>query len=292
MKLEVNNLSKKFGNKTVLRNISFSVNNSEIFGLLGPNGAGKTTIIRIILDVLRQDSGNVKIFGREFSENIKEKIGYLPEEGSLYKDTKLVDCIKYFAALKGAKVPVSRINDLLKQFDLYDDMEKKISELSKGMQRKVLFIISIIHEPDILILDEPFSGLDPVNRELVKNMILEFKEKGMTIIMSTHQMDEVERMCDRILMINNGNQVLYGRLNEIKNKYGFSVFVDYRGKLPKIPGLKKMDDYGNHAELVLDKGTDTQKVLKKLADKVEIKKFEIKTHSLNEIFIDMVRNEK
>ena len=291
MKLEVKNLTKSFGNNTVLRDISFSIGKSEIFGLLGPNGAGKTTMIRIILDILRQDSGKVKIFGGEFSENVKERIGYLPEEGSLYKDTKLMDCIKYFAALKGTDVTTSRINDLLKQFDLHNDINKNIGELSKGMQRKAMFIISVIHEPDILILDEPFSGLDPVNRELVKNIIMDFKKKGITIIMSTHQMDEVERMCDRILMINKGNQVLYGRLNDIKKKYGFSVFLDYRGKLPKIPGIKKVDDYGSHAELVLKKGTDTQKVLKKLASNVEIKKFEVKTHSLNEIFIDVVQNE-
>ena len=160
------------------------------------------------------------------------------------------------------------------------------------MQRKLLFIIAVIHDPDILILDEPFSGLDPVNRQLVKEIIMDLKKRGMTIIMSTHQMDEVERMCDRILMINRGRKVLYGGLNDIKKKFGFSVFVDYIGKLPKISGIKKAIDYGSHAELILGKGTSTQQVLKKLAAKVEIKKFEVKTRSLNEIFIDVVKNEK
>lgn len=291
MKLELRDLSKSFGSRNVLNGISFSIGRSEIFGLLGPNGAGKTTMIRIILDILRQDSGTVRLFGKPFSEEVKDRIGYLPEEGSLYRDTSVIDCIKYFSSLKGVKASDSRIVDLLKRFDLEDHAGKKISELSKGMQRKVMIIIAIVHQPDILILDEPFSGLDPVNRELVKNIILDLKKKGITIIMSTHQMDEVERMCDRILMINRGNQVLYGKLDDIKKRYGFSVFIDYRGRLPKIAGVEKIDDYGNHAELVLKKGTDTQKVLKRLVSKVEIKRFEIKTHSLNEIFISVVQDE-
>jgi len=291
MKLEVKGLTKSFGDNTVLRDVSLSIGKSEIFGLLGPNGAGKTTMIRIILNVLRQDEGKVRIFGKEFSEIVKEKIGYLPEEGNLYKDTKLVDCIRYFASLKGCDVPSESMDKMLRQFDLHEHSEKKIEELSKGMQRKVMFIIAVIHKPDILILDEPFSGLDPINRELVKNLIMEYKKKGMTIIMSTHQMDEVERMCDRILMINRGEKLLYGKLSDIKRKYGFSVFVDYRGKLPKLANVKKVDDYGNHAELILKKGADAQKILVKLAKKVEVKKFEIKTPSLNEIFIDVVKNE-
>lgn len=292
MKLEVSGLAKSFGSKTVLKDISFSISKSEIFGLLGPNGAGKTTMIRIILDILRQDSGKVRVLGKNFSEKTKERVGYLPEEGSLYKNSTVYSVIRYFALLRGVEDPDPMITEWLKKFDLHEHREKRVKNLSKGMQRKMLFIISMMHNPDILILDEPFSGLDPVNKKLVKNIILDLKKKGMTIIMSTHQMDEVERMCDRILMINRGNRVLYGSLNEIKKKYGFSVFVDYKGKLPKISGIRKLDDYGSHAELVLGKGTGTQQVLKKLAAKVEIKKFEVKTRSLNEIFIDVVQNEK
>jgi len=292
MKLEVSGLTKSFGSKTVLKDISFSISKSEIFGLLGPNGAGKTTMIRIILDILRQDSGKVKVLGKDFSENIKERVGYLPEEGSLYKESRVYGVIRYFALLRGIEDPDHMITEWLKRFDLYEHREKKVRDLSKGMQRMIMFIISMIHDPDILILDEPFSGLDPVNKKLVKNIILDLKKRGMTIIMSTHQMGEVERMCDRILMINKGDRVLYGSLNEIKKKYGFSVFVDYSGKLPKINGIKKLDDYGSHAELVLDKGIGTQQVLKKLAAKVKIKRFEVKTRSLNEIFIEVVKNEK
>lgn len=292
MKLEVSGLKKSFGSKTVLKDVSFSIDKSEIFGLLGPNGAGKTTMVRIILDILRQDSGTVKILGKDFSENMKEKVGYLPEEGSLYKNNTVYSVIRYFTKLKGVKNPDPLIDEWLKKFDLYDHKEKMVRDLSKGMQRKMMFIVSMIHKPEILILDEPFSGLDPINKKMIKNIILELKEKGITIIMSTHQMDEVERMCDRILMINKGNVVLYGKLNDIKKKSGFSVFVDYNGKLPKIDGVKRVDDYGSQAELLLEKGTDTQTVLKKLAAKVEVKKFEVKTRSLNEIFIDVVQNAK
>lgn len=292
MKLEVSGLTKSFGSKIVLKDISFSISKSEIFGLLGPNGAGKTTMIRVILDILRQDSGKVKILGKDFSENIKERVGYLPEEGSLYKESRVYDVIRYFAVLKGLGEPDSRIEEWLKRFDLYEHREKKVRDLSKGMQRMVMFIISVIHDPDIIILDEPFSGLDPVNKKLVKNIILELKKRGMTIIMSTHQMGEVERMCDRILMINKGNRVLYGGLNEIKKRFGFSLFVEYTGNLPKIQGAEIVEDYGNYAELILDKKTKTQDVLKKLISKVEVKKFEVKTRSLNEIFIEVVKNEK
>lgn len=291
MKIEVSGLTKSFGNNIVLKDISFSIGNNEIFGLLGPNGAGKTTMIRIILDILRQDSGKVKILGKDFSENIKERIGYLPEEGSLYRSNSVFSVIKYFATLKGVKDADPAINEWLKKFDLYDHRKKMVRDLSKGMQRKMMFIVSMLHKPDILILDEPFSGLDPINKKLVKNIILELKKKGITIIMSTHQMDEVERMCDRILMINKGNKVLYGKLDEIKKKFGFSVFVDYSGELPEIRGVKRKDDYGSQAELILEKGVKTQQVLKKLVSKVEIKKFEVKTRSLNEIFIEVVQDE-
>ena len=291
--LEVENLTKSFDSKKVLDNISFSVKKDEVFGLLGPNGAGKTTMIRIILDILKPDTGEVKMFGKTFSEKIKERIGYLPEESGLYKKIKVFDCIKYFASLKGMENNIdSKIDYWLKKLNLREYKNKNVQELSKGMQRQLQFIISIIHNPDILILDEPFYGLDPINKKLNKDIILELKNKGMTIIMSTHQIDEVERMCDRILMINKGKKVLYGNLNEIKSKHGFSIMVEYEGKLPKPEGIKKVNDYGNYAELMLERNANTQNILKNLVGKVELKKFEVKTRSLNEIFIEVVENEK
>lgn len=293
MALKVENLTKSFDNKNVLDNISFSVKKDEVFGLLGPNGAGKTTMIRVILDILKSDSGEVKIFGKTFSEEIKEKIGYLPEESGLYKKIKVFDCIKYFASLKGMENNIdSKIDCWLGKLNLQEYKNKNVQELSKGMQRQLQFIISIIHNPDILILDEPFYGLDPINTKLIKDILLELKNKGMTIIMSTHQMDEVERMCDRILMINKGKKVLYGKLNDIKTEYGFSIMVEYEGRLPKVGDVEKVNDYGNYAELILEKNANTQTILKSLAEKVELKKFEVKTPSLNEIFIEVVENEK
>ena len=291
--LKVENLTKSFDSKKVLDNISFSVKKDEVFGLLGPNGAGKTTMIRVILDILKPDTGEVKIFGERFSEKIKEMIGYLPEESGLYKKIKVFDCIKYFASLKGMENNIdSKIDYWLKKLNLREYKNKNVQELSKGMQRQLQFIISIIHNPDILILDEPFYGLDPINKKLNKDIILELKNNGMTIIMSTHQIDEVERMCDRILMINRGKKVLYGNLNEIKTKYGSSIMVEYEGKLPKPEGIKKVNDYGNYAELMLERNANTQNILKNLVGKVELKKFEVKTRSLNEIFIEVVENEK
>ena len=291
--LKVENLTKSFDSKKVLDNISFSVKKDEVFGLLGPNGAGKTTMIRVILDILKPDTGEVKVFGERFSEKIKEMIGYLPEESGLYKKIKVYDCIKYFASLKGMENNIdSKIDYWLKKLNLREYKNKNVQELSKGMQRQLQFIISIIHNPDILILDEPFYGLDPINKKLNKDIILELKNNGMTIIMSTHQIDEVERMCDRILMINKGKKVLYGNLNEIKSKHGFSIMVEYEGKLPKPEGIKKVNDYGNYAELMLERNANTQNILKNLVGNVELKKFEVKTRSLNEIFIEVVENEK
>ena len=290
--LKVEDLTKNFDSKNVLDNISFSVKKDEIFGLLGPNGAGKTTMIRIILDILKPDSGEVKIFGEPFSENIKERIGYLPEESGLYRKVKIFDCIKYFASLNGMKNIDPAVESWLKKLNLWEYKNKNVQELSKGMQRQLQFIISVIHNPDILILDEPFYGLDPINTKLIKDILLELKNKGMTIIMSTHQMDEVERMCDRILMINAGKNVLYGKLSDIKAGYGFSIIVEYKGSLPKIEGVLKVNDYGNYAELILERSANTQNILKALTREIEIKKFEVKTPSLNEIFIELVENAK
>ena len=287
-------LEKSYGSNKVLDNISFSVHGNEVFGLLGPNGAGKTTMIRIILEVLRQDAGKVRLLGSgNGRDDVRERIGYLPEEGSLYRDATVGEAIRYFASLKGCELDDNRLDKWLKRFGLSGHEGKQISELSKGMQRKVLFIIAVAHDPEILILDEPFSGLDPVNRRLVKDVIMDLKKRGMTIIMSTHQMDEVERMCDRILMIHKGERVLYGGLDTIKKGYGQSLFIDYKGRLPKMAGVDRKDDYGNHAELVLKKGADTQEMMRKLAASrtAEIMRFEVKTRSLSEIFIDVVEGD-
>ena len=288
--LDVKELTKRFDTKIVLDNISFDVGKGVIFGLLGPNGAGKTTMIRIILDILRADHGDIDIFGRKFDDALKARIGYLPEERGLYQKITVFECLKYFAELKEVKKSDDKIDFWLHKVELYDYKRKKIEELSKGMQQKVQLVAAFIHNPELLILDEPFSGLDPLNTKLIKDILVDLKREGKTIILSTHQMDQVERMCDRILLINQGKRVLYGSLTEIKSNYKESVVVEYEGKLKRVEGVKNVNDYGKYAELCLEEGTDPQEILKKLVEVVAVRRFELKAPSLNEIFIEVVEN--
>jgi ABC-2 type transport system ATP-binding protein len=290
--LNAENLTKSFDGRKALDTISFSVRKGEVFGLLGPNGAGKTTLIRTILDIFRPDSGEVKLFGRNFSDDIKDSIGYLPEEGTLDKDINVSDTIRFYAELMNVKDVDAKIDGWLAKMTLAEYKEKKVQELSKGMHRRLQFIIAVIHQPAILILDEPFSGLDPINIKAIKDILLELRRGGMTLIMSTHQMDEVERMCDRILMINKGKSVLYGKIDEIKQQFGLSVVIHYEGTLPDIPEIQGINDYGNYAELIVGKDTDTQAILRNLVDRVVIRQFEVKQRSMNEIFIEVCGNEQ
>jgi len=290
--IEVSGLRKAYGNLEAVRGVDFTIETGEVFGLLGPNGAGKTTLIRTILDIFRPDAGDVKIFGRSFSDDIKDSIGYLPEEGSLDKDIRVADTIRFYAELMNVRDIEPKMDDWLAKLTLTDYKEKKVQELSKGMHRRLQFIIAVIHEPAILILDEPFSGLDPINIKAIKDILLGLRRGGMTLIMSTHQMDEVERMCDRILMINKGKAVLYGKIDEIKQQFGLSVVIHYEGVLPDIPEIKGINDYGNYAELIVGKDTDTQAILKSLVDKVAIRQFEVKQRSMNEIFIEVCGNDQ
>ena len=287
--LMVEHLRKTFDSRHILEDISFSVNKGEVFGLLGPNGAGKTTLIRTILDIFRPDAGTISLFGRTFSDDIKDAIGYLPEEGSLDKEIPVSECIRYFAELKHVDAIDRKMNEWLERLDLTEYRNKKIQELSKGMHRRLQFILAVIPQPDLLILDEPFSGLDPLNIKTFKDILLDLRDKGTTLIMSTHQMDEVERMCDRILMLNDGKMVLYGSLDEIRRQFGLSVEVRYEGRLPYIDHILGINDYGNTAELIVEKDADTQAILKTLAASVTIRKFEVKQRSMNEIFIEVCR---
>ncbi len=287
--LHVDQLTKTFDTRPVLDTITFDVRKGEVFGLLGPNGAGKTTLIRAILDIFRPDAGEVTIFGGVFSDEIKSRVGYLPEEGNLDKDILVSECIRFFAELKNVEGIGPKMDEWLSRMDLLEYRDKKVQELSKGMHRRLQFLIAVIHQPGILILDEPFSGLDPLNIKLIKDILLELSGRGMTLIMSTHQMDEVERMCDRILMINNGKTLLYGSLDEIKQQFGISIVVDYEGTLPPVNHVRGINDYGNYAELAVDRDTDTQEILRTLAGTVVIHRFEVKQRSINEIFIEVCR---
>lgn len=284
----VNNLSKSFNGQEVVHNISFDISKGEIFGLIGPNGAGKTTIIRMLLDIIRPDSGEILILENPLSEIIKNRIGYLPEERGLYRKLTVIETLSYLGSLK-AKDSKERAVALLEKMGMLPQKDKKIMELSKGMQQKIQLIAAIIHDPEFIILDEPFSGLDPVNMKLVKEIIIDLGKEGKTILISTHMMDQVERMCDRIFMIHKGKGFLYGKIDEIKSSYGKNtILLEFEGSIGNIPGIKKINNSGNYAELIMEPGTDAQVILKNLANMVRIHKFEISAPTLNEIFIQVV----
>jgi ABC-2 type transport system ATP-binding protein len=218
--IEVRNITKTFGDQTAVDHVSFEVNPGEIFGLLGPNGAGKTTTIRTILDLFKPDSGEISILGGKMSEDKKNRIGYLPEERGLYQDITLENCLNYLAQLKGMdhSEAARKIDSYLHTFDLYDHRKKKLKEMSKGMQQKAQLISTLVHDPELVIIDEPFSALDPVNTQMVKDILRDQRQKGKTIVMCTHQMHQVEELCDRLVLIDHGQAVLYGNLNDIRRR--------------------------------------------------------------------------
>jgi ABC-2 type transport system ATP-binding protein len=287
--VEVSHIVKSFADKVAVNDLSFSVAQGEIFGLIGPNGAGKTTTIRMMMDIIKPDSGEVTILGQRLSEASKSRLGYLPEERGLYKKLRVIDSIVYLASLKGMDrhSAEAKADELLKQTGMLPQRGKKIDELSKGMGQIIQFIVTIIHNPELVILDEPFAGLDPVNTELLKSMVMDLRNKGKALILSTHQMNQVEELCDRILMIDSGRAVLYGNLTEIKSRYrSNSVIVEFEGELGQIPGVAEKRAHKGYVELVLDRNTTPQQVLERLAGAgLTINRFEVATPSLNEIFL-------
>ncbi len=294
--VDVNEVFKRYEDVYSVQGISFKVEEGELFGLLGPNGAGKTTTIRMLLDIIKPDSGSIAIFGGKFGEKTKSMIGYLPEERGLYEDLTVMQNLVYLASLKGANEQKVRFRAiaLLKQVDLLDYANKKVKMLSKGMKQLVQVISAIIHDPQLLILDEPFSGLDPSNREIIKRIILAQKSQKKTIILSTHLMNEVEELCDRVLMVNAGRRVLYGDIDEIKDRYASNcVFIEFNGKLPPLNGIEKGNIKSNSAELFLRVDTTPQNLLRQLVDAgVDLKRFDVREMSLNQIFIQLAEAEK
>jgi ABC-2 type transport system ATP-binding protein len=286
---EVINVVKTYGRKSVVNNVSFSVSPGEIFGLIGPNGAGKTTTIRMMMDIVKPDSGEIHILEERLSEETKDKIGYLPEERGLYKKLTVTETLTYLAALKGKQASNSRTEELLKRVGMLAHKNKKIEELSRGMGQLIQFLATIIHDPQLIILDEPFAGLDPVNTELLKKIILELRAQGKAFILSTHQMSQVEELCDRILMINHGRSVLYGKLTDIKNKYrNNSVLVGTESELGGLDGVVDSRREGKHMELFLDGKTPPQQVLKQIVERgIDVSRFEVTTPTLNQIFIQV-----
>jgi ABC-2 type transport system ATP-binding protein len=292
--VEVNRVAKSFSDKIAVDDLSFTVAQGEMFGLIGPNGAGKTTTIRMMMDIIKPDSGEVTILGEKLNEATKNRLGYLPEERGLYRKLKVLESIVYLASLKGmnGRSATEKADELLTKTGMSATKSKKIEALSRGMGQIIQFIVTIIHEPQLLVLDEPFSGLDPVNTELLKGMLADLRNQGKAIILSTHQMNQVEELCDRILMINNGQDVLYGDLNEIKARYrGNSVLLDSEGELGEIQGVIGKRSHKGYTELMLDDKATPQQVLVHLMNRgVVINRFEVATPSLNEIFLKQVGN--
>lgn len=287
--IEIENITKKFGNVTAVNDLTLTVPKGSIYGFIGPNGSGKTTTIRMIMNILYPDNGDIKILGKKYVGSSHDNIGYLPEERGLYKKMKVKELLQFYGQLRKTQNLNSKIDYWLNKFELEAWGSKKVEALSKGMSQKIQFITTIIHNPDIIILDEPFSGLDPVNADVVKSAILELRDKGATIIFSTHDMSMAERMCDYIFMIYKGKKVLDGTLTEIQDKYGSDTLriqtEDGVGALDGIAGIEKINDFGQVQEIRMKQGADSQKIIKSLLEKTMVKKFEITKPSLNDIFI-------
>ncbi len=290
--VEVNHVFKSYADKVAVDDLSFDLERGEIFGLIGPNGAGKTTTIRMIMNIFRPDKGTIALLGEKPSDETKNRIGYLPEERGLYQKLTVMESIVYLATLKGmdSHSAESRATELLGRTGMLPNKNKKIEEMSKGMSQIIQFIVTIVHDPEFVVLDEPFTALDPANAQLLKEMVAEMKERGQTVMISTHRMDEVEELCDRLLMVNEGRQVLYGPLTEIKERYrNDSIFLEYRGDLPEIPGIKDRIPRKGYTELTLDGTVTPQQLLGKLVGLgVTVNRFELATPSLNEIFLKVV----
>lgn len=289
------NVSKSFAALKAVDDVSFRIEAGDVLGLLGPNGAGKTTTIRMIMNIIVPDSGTIKLLENS-AERSANLIGYLPEERGIYRKMKLIDVLLFLAKLKEMKKAeaIDRIEYWLQRLDLLDWKTKKIEELSKGMQQKLQFIATILHKPKLLILDEPFLGLDPINTKLIKEIILELKAKGTTIIFSTHQMESAEKLCNKIILINKGKVIISGTMGEVKESFGNrNIHLEYEGKddfLQNNPLIRKFDNFGNYVEIQLKDEITSQLFLKEAIGKVQIRKFEIKEPSLNDIFIDSVNN--
>ena len=292
--LTIEDVSKRFGSFYAVKHLSFAIPERAIYGLLGPNGAGKTTTIRMVMNIIIPDSGRIEVLGRSMDEDMKQNIGYLPEDRGLYPKMRLGEQLLFLAALKGLRRPQARktVDHWLERFDLAEWRSKKTEELSRGMQQKAQFIATIMHDPRLVILDEPFSGLDPVNTKLFKDVMLEMRGRGATIIFSTHRMEQVEMICDNICLINKAEKILEGGLKEIKQQYGKNtVVLDYEGDagfVRDFPGIARLDDYGRTMEIQLKEQVDPQELLKLVAGRLRVGRFEVKEPTLNAIFIDKV----
>lgn len=292
--LELRSITKRYEKFVAVDDLSLTIDKGSVFGLLGPNGAGKTSTIRMMMGITLPDSGEVVVFGEKFRREHLDRIGYLPEERGLYKKMKLREQLVFLAELKGVErgEATRRAEKWAERLELQSWMDKKVEELSKGMQQKVQFIAAILHGPEFLVLDEPFSGLDPANTVVLKDILLEQKKAGKTILFSTHRMDTVERLCDSIVLVNHGKAVLAGELREVKARFGRNhVQMEYEGDgdfLQQSTLVQSFNNYGKYVEVRLAPGADAQELLKIATARSRLNKFELMEPSLEEIFIDTV----
>ncbi len=291
--LVLKGVTKRFGDFTAVDNLSLEIPKGSIYGFIGPNGAGKTTTIRMVMSIFYPDAGEIEVLGHPNAEEVKDRLGYLPEEKGLYKMMRVGEIVAYFGMLKGmdSTTAKSKADDLLTRYGLGDRIKKKTQVLSKGMGQKVQLLGTLIHDPELVILDEPFSGLDPVNMELMREIILGMKREGRTVIFSTHVMKQAEDICDYIFLIDKGKKILDGPLTEIRQTGDFGLQIDYDGDgqiLRNLPGIKRINDSGKSAEVFLKEGVDPQEILKQLVGRVSIRRFDIREPSLHEIFLRAV----
>jgi len=291
--VELAGVTKAYENKVAVSNLSLSIEAGQMFGLLGPNGAGKTSSIRMMMGITLPDSGSISLFGQAFDRKSLERVGYLPEERGLYKKMKVIDQLVFFGELHGINPEEARSRAIAwaKRMEIADSLPKKTEELSKGMQQKIQFIATLLHDPGLIVMDEPFSGLDPVNAVLVEKTLLELKDQGKAILFSTHRMDQVEKLCDSICLINNGAAVLSGNLREIKATYERNhIIVEFEGSAAFLDSdeIAEAKNFSGHAEIKLKPHGDAQKILHQAAAMATIYRFELVEPSLEEIFIQTV----
>ena len=285
-------MRKSFGDKVALDELWLRIPTGCICGFLGPNGAGKTTTIRLIIGILRPDAGHLQILGQADPTQIKRRLGYLPEEKGLYKKMRVRDLVLYFAQLKGMEAGQAkqRAAELLATLGLAAWADKKCETLSKGMGQKLQILIALIHRPELVILDEPFSGLDPLSRDAMRDLVLELKREGKTVIFSTHVMEQAEQLCDRVVLIDRGRKLVDGPLEEVRASTGRSLLVECEEPVDweQLPGVGRANASGRQAELYLTEGADPQQVLAALVGQARVRRFEVRTTSLHEVFVRAV----
>jgi ABC-2 type transport system ATP-binding protein len=292
--LVLENVTKRYGQFTAVDDFSLRLPQGQVLGFLGPNGAGKTTTIRMVMSIMYPDAGRIRVLGVDDAAAVKDRIGYLPEERGLYRKMTVGETLTYFGRLKGLRGEYlrQRIDDSLARVGLSDWKRKRVEALSKGMSQKLQFIGAILHEPELVILDEPFSGLDPLNVDLLERLLVEMRAAGTTVVFSTHQMNQAERLCDRIVLINKGRQVVEGTVAEVRERYATRIVViDGRGTLDALahaPGVAHAQIAGGHARLELADNADPNAVLEQALRLARIARFEIQRPDLQEIFIKLV----